>query len=89
MASNIGAKIHTLINQLFSQVLTVAIHPSKIETIQTISDKLSEEISKLATETSLEKCKLLNDAIKEAFRIVAADIAKLEERIKQLENNKN
>ncbi len=82
---NIGAKIHTLLNQLFSQVLTVAIHPSKIETIQNISDKLSNEIANLATSVSLEKCRLINEAIQKAFRQVAKDVAELEERVKVLE----
>lgn len=86
---HIGNKLHTLLNQLFSQVLTMAIHPSKIEIVQLISNQLSEEIVKISSETSLEKCKLINEAIQKAFKIVAEDVIKIENRIIALEEKIN
>lgn len=85
MANSIGPKLHTLLVTLFSHTNTIAIHPSKIEIIGDLTQKISEEISKLATETSLEKCKVLNDAIQKAFRLMAKDLAEIESRIKGLE----
>lgn len=84
----------TLYNQLstvFSRTLGHSLDIRQIDRLNVEAKKLGDlitaQVNEVANKRALEVCKLLNDAVKAGFQIVAEEDNKLSERISALENN--
>jgi len=76
----------TIFNEFFNSIVKRPLDVPSVDRLHKICLRLSIVIAQLSERVALEKSKRLNDAIKESFNLIAADIAKLEDRIKQLES---
>jgi phosphosulfolactate synthase (CoM biosynthesis protein A) len=91
-AEEFQQQLYNQLSTVFTRTLGHSLDIRQIDQLnmeaKRLGDLITEQVNDVANKRALEVCKLLNDAVKAGFQIVAEEDNKLAERIATLENSK-
>ena len=87
MAAPFEQELYNRLSTIFERTVGNSLDIRQIDRLQDeskkLADLLNKHINKVAQERALEVCKLLNVAVADSFKVVAADIQSIKDRLSE------
>ena len=85
MAASFEQELYNRLSTIFERTVGISLDIRQIDRLndesKKLADLLTKQINKVAQERALEVCKLLNVAVADSFKVVAADIQSIKDRL--------